>query len=122
MARIVRSRDKGCRFPQCGRTVWLHIHHIIHWANGGPTSLENLITLCGFHHRLIHNEGRSIRGNPNGEVTWITRWGTKFERHPIFPGIQYIKEFHSGPRTIERPPRQVSGSIDYSTQPLERSA
>ncbi len=122
LARIVRSRDKGCRFPPCGRTVWLHIHHIIHWANGGPTNLENLITLCGFHHRLIHNEGWSIRGNPNGEVTWITKWGTRFERHPSFPGIQYIKEFHSRPTTIEPPPRQASGSIDYSIQQLERSA
>ncbi len=31
-----------------------HAHHITHWADGGATSLDNLILLCGHHHRLIH--------------------------------------------------------------------
>jgi hypothetical protein len=31
-----------------------HAHHIQHWIDGGPTSLENLILLCGHHHRLVH--------------------------------------------------------------------
>jgi hypothetical protein len=29
-------------------------HHLKHWADGGETKLDNLITLCGFHHRLVH--------------------------------------------------------------------
>lgn len=47
LARLVRARDRGCRFPLCRRTRWTQVHHIIHWADGGATDLDNLITLCG---------------------------------------------------------------------------
>ncbi len=101
LSRIVRTRDKGCRFPECERTLWLQAHHIHHWSEGGPTDLDNLITLCGYHHRLIHHDGWAIDGNPNHQVTWITKWGTKFERHPRWPGIKLIKERAANPRPIE---------------------
>lgn len=50
-------RDGGCRFPGCGHTRFVHAHHVVHWAHGGPTSLDNLLTLCSFHHRLVHDRG-----------------------------------------------------------------
>jgi hypothetical protein len=78
LARIVRKRDQGCRYPGCGHTRWIHIHHIIHWAHGGPTNLDNLISLCPYHHRLLHEGGWKISGDPNGEVTWIRPGGTPF--------------------------------------------
>jgi hypothetical protein len=37
-------RDKGCRFPGCDRPpAWTDGHHIIHWVDGGPTELNNLV-------------------------------------------------------------------------------
>jgi hypothetical protein len=36
-------------------------HHVKHWANGGETSLENLLLLCTRHHRAVHEGGYSIR-------------------------------------------------------------
>jgi Domain of unknown function (DUF222)/HNH endonuclease len=48
-------RDKGCAVPGCGRTRFLHAHHVRPWALGGPTSLDNLVLLCGGHHRLLHH-------------------------------------------------------------------
>ncbi len=77
--RLLRERDEGCRFPGCGRTRWTHAHHIEHWASTGRTDLDNLITLCGYHHRMIHNEGWAIRGDPNGQVEWILPHGSKLE-------------------------------------------
>ncbi len=54
-------RDQGCRFPGCDRPpAWTDGHHIIHWANGGPTELENLVSLCRMHHRRVHEEGWRI--------------------------------------------------------------
>jgi hypothetical protein len=103
--RLVKARDKGCRFPQCQRTQWLHVHHLKHWAHGGETDLDNLVTLCGYHHRLIHNDGWTIKGNPNHQITWITQWGTPFERHPHFTAIEQIKHNALNPQTIEPPPR-----------------
>src|SRR5436309_1762880 len=44
--RALLARDKGCRFPGCGRRRYLHAHHIIHWVDGGPTCITNLLLLC----------------------------------------------------------------------------
>ena len=77
--RLVRARDKGCRFPNCRRTRWVQVHHIIHWADGGPTDLDNLMTLCGFHHRLIHEHGWTVKGDPNGTISWWYPSGSTFE-------------------------------------------
>ena len=42
-----------------------HAHHIIHWAAGGETKLENLVLLCGQHHRVIHHTPWQVRINPD---------------------------------------------------------
>lgn len=85
MRRLLDERDGGCRFPGCRRTRWTHGHHLIHWADGGPTNLDNLITLCGFHHRLIHAKGWEIVGNPNGDLIFLDQWGSLYQ--PARPRI-----------------------------------
>lgn len=55
MRRAVIVRDGGCCFPGCERPPgWCDAHHVRHWADGGPTSLENLVLVCRPHHRAIH--------------------------------------------------------------------
>lgn len=81
LRRLVRERDGGCRFPGCGRTYWTQIHHIVHWAHGGLTDIDNLITLCGHHHRMLHEEGWTVTGDPAGRVVWRLRGGRSFERN-----------------------------------------
>ncbi len=80
--RLIRRRDKGCRFPGCERTRWVHAHHLVHWANGGPTDLDNLVTLCGYHHRLVHDGGWKIEGSPNGDLIFIRPDGRPFQPRP----------------------------------------
>ena len=60
LRRALRARDRGCRFPGCTHTRFLHAHHIHHWARGGPTTLDNLIQLCSYHHRLVHEGGYQV--------------------------------------------------------------
>jgi hypothetical protein len=57
--RAVIVRDRHCRFPGCDRPhSHCDAHHIIHWADGGPTALANLLLLCRRHHGMVHERGR----------------------------------------------------------------
>jgi uncharacterized protein DUF222/HNH endonuclease len=59
--RALRVRDKGCRFHGCDRQVnWSNPHHIIYRSRGGSDKLENLVLLCFFHHRLVHEGGWQV--------------------------------------------------------------
>jgi len=58
-------RDGHCAFPGCTRPpVMCHAHHIVHWADHGPTDLANLVMLCGEHHRVLHHTPWQVRINP----------------------------------------------------------
>ncbi|BCN80878.1 HNH endonuclease signature motif containing protein [Prescottella equi] len=69
--RALIARDHGCAFPGCG-TPPAHCegHHVKHWADGGPTDLDNLVLLCRYHHQLLHHSH------------WDVRIGA--DRHPWF--------------------------------------
>jgi len=54
MSRALSIRDGGCQFPGCCETRYVDGHHIKHWADGGETKLDNLVTLCRYHHRELH--------------------------------------------------------------------
>jgi hypothetical protein len=54
MARALAIRDGGCQFPGCCESRYTEGHHIKHWADGGETKLDNLVTLCRYHHRELH--------------------------------------------------------------------
>jgi hypothetical protein len=68
LRRALNARDRGCRFPGCERTRFVDAHHIRHWSRGGATNLENLVSLCRRHHRLVHERGYTLslddRGRP----------------------------------------------------------
>ena len=56
----ILSRDRGCSFPGCpAPPAWAEIHHIVAWQDGGPTNLDNLVGVCGFHHRSFERLGWS---------------------------------------------------------------
>ena len=55
------ARDGGCTFPGCTRPAsWCIAHHIVHWADGGHTDLDNLVLLCNHHHTVVHHHGWEI--------------------------------------------------------------
>ena len=54
MSRALAIRDGGCQFPGCCEKRYVEGHHIKHWPDGGETKLDNLVTLCRYHHRELH--------------------------------------------------------------------
>jgi Domain of unknown function (DUF222)/HNH endonuclease len=64
-------RDRHCRFPGCGHSMYTNAHHIVPWTPAGLTDLENLVTLCRHHHHEVHSKRWSMSGNANVELTFI---------------------------------------------------
>jgi hypothetical protein len=59
---VLAHRDGGCARPGCTRPPkYCRPHHIIHWADGGLTNLDNLVLLCDRHHREIHHTAWTVR-------------------------------------------------------------
>jgi len=80
LQRALKSRDKGCRFPGCCNSRYTHAHHIEHWANGGHTRLNNLVTLCTFHHRLVHEGGVQIQSLDDGALRFVKPNGESYDQ------------------------------------------
>jgi hypothetical protein len=70
LRRALEARDRGCRFPGCGLR-FTDAHHVRHWADGGETSLENLLLLCSHHHRLVHEEGWQVQWWGKGRPAFL---------------------------------------------------
>jgi hypothetical protein len=63
-------RDGGCVFPGCDRPLaWCEAHHLVHWLDGGPTDLDNLVLLCRAHHRAVHEGGWRLVRQPDGQLS-----------------------------------------------------
>ena len=77
LRRALLSRDKCCRFPGCTHEKWLDAHHVMHWVDGGETSLENTLLLCGKHHRLLHEGGFEIKPGASGAWHFRNTGGTR---------------------------------------------
>jgi uncharacterized protein DUF222/HNH endonuclease len=82
LLRQVRYRDGGCRFPGCGTKAFTQAHHIVFWREGGETDLDNLATLCSWHHKLVHEHGWWIKGSAQGELRWYRSDGTRYRAGP----------------------------------------
>ena len=69
LRRALQVRDQHCRFPACMVPAQLtHAHHVRHWIEGGRTDLNNVVSLCGFHHRRLHDGAYRIRGDAGSAV------------------------------------------------------
>ena len=61
---VIEHRDHGvCRVPGCDATLGLEVHHLIHWEHGGRTDTDNLLLVCGKHHRMHHRGRLDITGD-----------------------------------------------------------
>jgi len=70
--RALILRDRGCAFPGCDRPPsWCDGHHILSWHDGGSTSIDNGVLLCGHHHDVVHRDGWAIRLARNGVPEFV---------------------------------------------------
>jgi len=85
--KAVHARDRMCRWPGCDVPAdWTDCHHDVPWYLGGTTDVKHLISLCRWHHGLVH-EGRwkLTLDHATGEVSVIRPDGTPYELGPSQP-------------------------------------
>ncbi len=85
LRRAARERDTcRCRFPGC-ESRRVDLHHIQFWSHGGRTDLDNLISLCKYHHMLVHERGYLIAAKPGGSFAFYQPDGTARPPSPHLP-------------------------------------
>jgi hypothetical protein len=102
--RALWARDRHCAFPGCHRTRFVEAHHVDHWVDGGATTVDNLVLLCSFHHRLLHEGGYRIRRDYRGELYFIRADGR------AIPRCGYRADDYTD--DVENPPMGGSGCAD----------
>ena len=98
---LLNARDKGCRFPGCANSRYVDAHHVKHWANGGETKPSNLVSLCRFHHRAVHEGGIRIEILDDGAFRFVKPNGVAVDS--VAPGYTQPlgdwRQLAAGPRT-----------------------
>jgi hypothetical protein len=85
LRRAARDRDKcRCRFPGC-ESRRVDLHHIQYWSNGGRTKLDNLVSLCKYHHMLVHERGYLIAAARDGTFAFYRPDGAAIPASPPLP-------------------------------------
>jgi hypothetical protein len=113
-SRALALRDKTCRFPGCCESRYVDAHHIQHWADGGETSLDNLVTFCRYHHRQLHQGSFFVRvGKTRLEqcLIFATPGGREIESS-LFPQFPDVSAEAFSPQTAITP--HTSGSTDQT--------
>ncbi len=100
--RALAARDTGCRFPGCSSRR-CDAHHLTHWADGGATSVDNLVLLCRRHHRAVHEGGFAVIRGHDGVLTFLRPDGAPLQVAPAAP--RDLSGLHDAlPRVTGKPP------------------
>ncbi len=79
--RQVMRRDRGrCIVPGCRHAIWVDLHHVELRSEGGEHDVDNLITLCGAHHRALHRGQLIVEGRVSSGLIFRHADGTGYGR------------------------------------------
>ncbi|WP_102158526.1 HNH endonuclease signature motif containing protein [Zhihengliuella halotolerans] len=68
--KAITARDGGCVIPGCTIPAsWCEVHHVLPWAQDGPTHTDNGCLLCFWHHRHLEESGWQIQMRSG--VPWV---------------------------------------------------
>jgi len=76
---ILRREGWGCSTPGCCNRIWLHIHHLERFADGGKTSPRNLLGLCSACHKNVHDGLLKIERQTDGSLLFLDHEGRRLD-------------------------------------------
>ena len=82
LRRALQNRDRSqCQFPGCN-SRHCDAHHVVHWADGGETRLQNFVLCCRFHHRALHEDGFQVVADAAGKFQFLRPDGVPLPAEP----------------------------------------
>ena len=128
LRRALGLRDSQCRFPGCCAKR-VDAHHLRYRRHQGPTTLENLLLLCRFHHRLVHEGGYTIGRSADGELRFYDPRGRQLHNRSALvanDGADALRRRHRD-LGIDINPDTITGNhagdrldLDYAVSVLTR--
>ncbi|MER7082566.1 HNH endonuclease [Saccharopolyspora kobensis] len=104
------QRDGVCAFPGCDRPPGTpQAHHVVHWIDGGPTTVENMVMLCAHHHRVVHGQRWGI-GLHHGRPVFTPPSDVDPSRKPRPGGRALPAEYRATLRDLIPAPRAPEGT------------
>lgn len=112
--RQLLHRDGGCRFPGCETKVGLHAHHAIEWQDGGMTDLDNLVLVCHFHHRFVHNADWRVVPAGSGRFRFLDAAGDEVTSGASAEAVEWAARCQPTKRSSSlAPPWYLDEPIDW---------
>ncbi|MFS0713076.1 DUF222 domain-containing protein [Microbacterium sp. 2P01SA-2] len=123
MVRLLRARDRHCRFPGCRQpAIRCELDHTTAASHGGPTHVRNLANLCKRHHDVKHHTRWRVRQLAGGRLIWTSPTGRAYREdappplvtfatiEPLEGGTSRVASAHELPRGGESPPPSDRGN------------
>ncbi len=109
MIRLLRARDRHCRFPGCRQpAIRCEIDHTTAASDGGRTDVCNLAHLCKRHHDVKHHTRWHLRQLPGGKLVWTSPTGRIYREDAPPPLVAF---------TIGEPPDRADLPPDQQARP-----
>jgi len=104
--RLIEDRDRGCRYPGCSVSRHVEVHHLDHWAEGGATDVDRMLSLCPRHHDAHHRGDFSMGGDPTrlDGVVFRTGRGREIRAGGLPHRSRATADHEHRPRPVEMTP------------------
>ena len=77
---ILRRDSWCCSTPGCPNKIWLHIHHLESFAEGGKTAPYNLLGLCSACHKNTHDGLLKIERQSDGTLLFLDQYRRRLDQ------------------------------------------
>lgn len=116
LRRRVLHRDGGrCVVPGCRHAIFVDVHHVQPRSEGGSHDADNLVVLCGAHHRAVHRGGLTITGKVSTGLGFRHAEGTPYGKSPASQGVATLEKVFGALRGLGFREREARQALELVT-------